>query len=170
MLADMYGQGHAASALQFGWTLARAKEVAFKIRDGLPILYQLIDALKQQSELNGRITTLSGRVLDQRFAFNDASGARLVDIAERYAPNHFCQGTALDVMHYSILELDRRGLSDHAHLWMHDEIVADASIAEELTAVMSTPPPFLEAVAAHHGMEAFLAVDLNEVGQRWKSV
>ena len=170
MLADMYGQGHPASALQFGWTLARAKEVAFKIRDGLPILYQLIDALKQQSELNGRITTLSGRVLDQRFAFNDASGARLVDIAERYAPNHFCQGTALDVMHYSILELDRRGLSDHAHLWMHDEIVADASIAEELTAVMSTPPPFLEAVAAHHGMEAFLAVDLNEVGQRWKSV
>jgi DNA polymerase I-like protein with 3'-5' exonuclease and polymerase domains len=144
--------------------------VAYKIRDGLPILYQLIDALKQRSEENGHITTLSGRVLDQRFAFNDATGARLVDIAERVAPNHFCQGTALDVMHYAILELDRRGLSDHAHLWMHDEIVADACIAEELTEVMATPPPFLEAVAEYHRMDAFLAVDLNEVGQRWKSV
>jgi DNA polymerase I-like protein with 3'-5' exonuclease and polymerase domains len=170
MLADMYGQGHKAAALQFGWTLPRAKEVAYKIRDGLPILYQLIDALKQRSEENGHITTLSGRVLDQRFAFNDATGARLVDIAERVAPNHFCQGTALDVMHYAILELDRRGLSDHAHLWMHDEIVADACIAEELTEVMATPPPFLEAVAEYHRMDAFLAVDLNEVGQRWKSV
>ena len=169
MLADMYGQGHKAAALQFGWTLERAREVAFKIRDGLPILYSLIDALKAQSEASGCVRTLTGRVVDQRFSFYE-NGIRHTEFAERVAPNHFCQGSALDVMHYTILELDKRGLSDHVHLWMHDEVVADASIAEELMEVMSTPPPFLEAVAACHGMQAFLAVDLNEVGQRWKSV
>lgn len=169
MLADMYGQGHKAAALQYGWSLQRAKEVAFRIRDGLPILYMLIDALKEQSQDNGYVTTLTGRVLDQRFSFFD-NGIRMNDIAERIAPNHFCQGSALDVMHYSILELDRLGLSDHVHLWMHDEIVADACIADELVKVMGTPPPFVDAVARYHGMEAFLGVDLNHVGQRWKSV
>ncbi|MFA5709939.1 DNA polymerase [Mycolicibacterium sp.] len=169
MLADMYGQGHAAAALQYGWTLDRAKEVAWAIRDGLPILYQLIEALKNQSKTTGRVTTLSGRVVNQDFAFNDG-GVLVRDVAQRIAPNHFCQGTALDIMHYSILELDRRGLSDQVHLWMHDEIVADASIAEELNEVMATPPPFLQAVADFHRMEAFLAVDLNEMGQRWEYV
>lgn len=169
MLADMYGQGHKAAALQFGWTLDRAKEVAFKIRDGLPILYRLIDELKAFSAANGRVVTLAGRVVDQRFSFYE-NGTRYTEFAERVAPNHFCQGSALDVMHHTILELDKRGLSDHVHLWMHDEVVADASIADELIEVMSTPPPFLQAVADRLSMEPFLAVDLNEVGQRWKSV
>ena len=169
MLADMYSQGHKAAALQFGWTLERAKEVASAIRNSLPILYALIDALKKQSEYTGSVTTLSGRVVDQRFRFWE-NGQMMQDIAKRIAPNHFCQGSALDVMHYSILELDRRGLSDHVHLWMHDEIVADAEIQQELIEVMSTPPPFLEAVAQQHGMEAFLAVDVNPLGSRWQYV
>lgn len=169
MLADMYSQGHKAAALQFGWTVDRAKEVSRAIRAGLPILYTLIDALKKQSENTGSVTTLRGRVVDQRFRFYD-NGILLQDIAKRIAPNHFCQGSALDVMHHSILELDRRGLSDHVHLWMHDEIVADAEIQAELVEVMSTPPPFLQAVAEYHSMEAFLAVDVNEMGARWQYV
>lgn len=169
MLADMYSQGHKAAALQFGWTVERAKEVAWAIRNSLPILYALIDALKKQSENTGSVTTLSGRVVDQRFRFWE-NGQLMQDIAKRIAPNHFCQGSALDVMHHSILELDRRGLSDHVHLWMHDEIVADAEIRAELVEVMSTPPPFLQAVAEYHSMEAFLAVDVNEMGSRWQYV
>ena len=169
MLADMYGQGHAAAALQYGWTLDRAKQVAWAIRDGLPILYKLIDALKAQSEATGCVTTLSGRVVDQQFSFYD-NGVMMRDVAKRIAPNHFCQGSALDIMHYSILELDRRGLSDHVHLWMHDEIVADKEIREELAEVMATPPPFLQAVANYYGMEAFLAVDVNDMRQRWEYV
>lgn len=53
---------------------------------------------------------------------------------------------------------------------MHDEIVADSTIAAELAEVMATPPPFLQAVAQYHGMDAFLAVDLNDMGQRWEYV
>ncbi|KRQ24238.1 MULTISPECIES: DNA polymerase [Mycobacteroides] len=169
MLADMYGQGLKAASLQYGWSLDQARFVQNTIRGSLPILYKLIDALKAQSQRFGHVTTLTGRVVDQKFSFYE--GGRLVsDVAQRIAPNHFCQGSALDIMHYAILELDRRGLSDHVHLWMHDEIVADKEIAEELAEVMATPPPFLEAVAQYHGIEAFLAVDVNEMGSRWEYV
>lgn len=169
MLADMYGQGATAAALRYGWTVERAKEVSSKIREGLPVLYRLIDALKEQSRNTGRVVTLSGRVLDQRVDFA-AGGMQMTDIADRIAPNHFCQGSALDVMHHTILELDRRGLSEHVHLWMHDEVVVDACAADEVVEVMATPPPFLRAVADHHGVEPFLAVDRQDVGERWKSV
>lgn len=169
MLADMYSQGIKAASLQYGWTLEQAKFVQDSIRGSLPILYKLIDALKAQSKSCGHVTTLTGRVVDQKFSFYE--GGRLVsDVAQRIAPNHFCQGSALDIMHYAILELDRRGLSDHVHLWMHDEIVADKEIAAELAEVMATPPPFLQAVAQYHGIEAFLAVDVNEMGSRWEYV
>lgn len=169
MLADMYSQGHKAAALQYGWTLDRAKEVAWAIRDSLPILYRLIDALKHESKNVGRVVTLMGRVVNQEFSFYD-NGIRMNEVASRIAPNHFCQGSALDVMHYSILELDRMGLSDHVHLWMHDEIVADQEIADALTHVMATPPPFLQRAAAQRGIEAFLAVDVNGMGKRWEYV
>jgi hypothetical protein len=169
MLADMYGQGHAAAAMQYGWSLERAKEVAWAIRDGLPILYSLIDELKAQSRRTGCVTTLSGRVVDQRFSFIE-NGQLIHEVAARIAANHFCQGSALDIMHHTIIELDRRGLSDHVHLWMHDEIVADKDIQAELSEVMATPPPFLAAAAAQRGVEAFLAVDVNPMGPRWEYV
>lgn len=169
MLADMYGQRAKSAALQFNWTVERAVEVSAKIREGLPVLYRLIDALKAQSRATGRITSLSGRVLDQRIEFYE-NGTKLTDIKDRVAPNHFCQGSALDVMHHAILQLDRAGLSDHIHLWMHDELVVDADAAEEVREVMSTPPPFLRAAADYHGIEPFLAVDSQDVGERWKAV
>lgn len=169
MLADMYSQGHKAAALQYGWTLDRAKEVAWAIRDSLPILYRLIDELKAESNACGHVVTLSGRVVNQNFSFTE-NGQLFNEIAGRIAPNHFCQGSALDIMHHSILELDRRGLSDHVHLWMHDEIVADKEIEAELVEVMSTPPSFLAAAAAQRGVEAFLSVDVNGLGSRWQYV
>lgn len=169
MLADMYGQGAKAAALQYGWTEERAKQVARAIRDGLPILYRLIDQLKRQSRTSGYVTTLSGRVVDQQFS-RLVDGRRVDETAERIAPNHFCQGSALDIMHHSILELDRRGLSDHVHLWMHDEIVADQEIEAELAEVMATAPPFLLAAAHQQRVEPFLAVDVNPLGSRWQYV
>ncbi|KXO92969.1 DNA polymerase I, thermostable (plasmid) [Tsukamurella tyrosinosolvens] len=169
MLADMYGQGHAAAARQYGWTIERAKYVQQQIRRSLPIPYRLIDNLKQQSEATGHVTTLSGRVADQILRFK-IDGREVIEVKDRVAPNHFCQGSALDIMHYSILECDRRGLSDHVHLWMHDEIIADKEVQEEVREVMSTPPPFLASVAEFHGMEAFLAVDVQDMGSRWEYV
>lgn len=169
MLADMYGQGFAAAQLQFGWSLEETKRITYTIRDGLPILYRLIDALKAQSAAEGRVTTLTGRVMDQRFYYGEASPWGNSEYKARAAPNHFCQGTALDVMHHTILELDRRGLSDHVHLWMHDEVVADVSIQAEVEEVMRTPPPFLAEVAHHHGIEPFLAVDSEVLGWAWRS-
>lgn len=165
MLANMYGQGWRNLALANNWTEERAKQVLRDIRRSLPTLYKLIDALRAQSENIGYVNTLTGRVLDQRFTSKEGP-----EIAASAAANHFCQGSALDVMHHSILELDRRGLSDKVHLWMHDEIVGDKDIQDELVDVMATPPPFLEAVASEWNMNAFLAVDVNGMGRRWEYV
>lgn len=153
-LAEMYGQSARGAAAAFGWTVDFAMHVSQVLRQMLPIPYSLIDALKQLSEGQGHVTTLSGRVLDQHIRTPEG-----LIFKESVAPNHFCQGSALDLMHHSILEMDRRGLSDHIHLWMHDEIIADTSVHEELVGVMRTPPPFLEAIAHHHGFDPFLAVD-----------
>ena len=166
MLAEMYGQGHAGAAVKYGWTLDRAREVSNTLRSMLPILYRLIDAIKEQSKTNGRVTTMTGRVLNQDITFNE-NGSRVTKILSSKAPNHFCQGSALDIMHHTILELDRRGLSEHVHLWMHDEVIADASVRAEVEEVMRTPPPFLQAVAEHYGFDPFLAVDTNVLGRQW---
>lgn len=165
MLANMYGQGWRSLALANNWSEERAKQVLRDIRRSLPTLYKLIDALRDQSNNIGRVTTLTGRVLDQHFMSKEGP-----DIASSAAANHFCQGSALDVMHHTILELDRRGLSDHVHLWMHDEVIADKEIIDELVDVMATPPSFLKAAASYWGLEAFLAVDVNEMGRRWMYV
>ena len=109
---------------------------------------------------------MTGQVLNQDITFNE-NGSRVTKILSSKAPNHFCQGSALDIMHHTILELDRRGLSEHVHLWMHDEVIADASVRAEVEEVMRTPPPFLQAVAEHYGFDPFLAVDTNVLGRQW---
>lgn len=162
MLADLYGQGPTGAAEANNWTEERAKRIIYTIRDSLPILYSLVRAIKEQSKAHGHITTLSGRVLDQRI-----TKGGYTEIADRFAPNYFCQGSALDILHHTVLELDRRGLSDHVHLWMHDEIIADVSIREELEEIMRTPPPFLAAVAEYHGINPYLQVDTAVLGHRW---
>lgn len=167
MLANLYGQGAESAAATHNLTREKVEETFATLREELPVIYRLIDAIKAQSRQRSYVMTLTGRVLNQDL-FIPAEGRTV--IKEHIAPNHFCQGSALDVLHHSILELDDLGLSDHIHLWMHDELVADKSIEEELKCVMSTPPPFLAAAAAAMGIEPFLAVDANDVGHFWKSV
>lgn len=163
MLADLYGQSAASAAFSNGWTLDQAKQIIRTIRQNLPILYKLVWALKDQSEQQGHVTTLTGRVLDQRLV---VGGEVVKHIAYR-GPNSFCQGSAYDILQHAIIELDRRGLSDHIHMWMHDEIIADVSIQEELEEVMRTPPPFLAAVAETQHVDPFLVVDTDVMGPRW---
>lgn len=167
MLANLYGQGPRSAAATHNLTEETVNRTFEILREELPIMYGLIDKLREQSRRTSHISTLTGRVLNQDIHI--PAEHRTV-VKDYIAPNHFCQGSALDMLHASILELDRRGLSDHIHLWMHDEIVADDTITDELVEVMRTPPQFLVNVAARHGIEPYLAVDANEVGTHWKAV
>lgn len=167
MLANLYGQGADSAAHTHGLPLETVITTMQVLQEELPAMYRTINELKRHSRECNHINTLAGRVLNQDM-YLPSEGRRVVK--DYIAPNHFCQGTALDILHAAILELEQRGLSDHVHLWMHDEIIADADIGEELADVMATPPPFLCAAAERHGMAPFLAIDANDVGERWKAV
>ncbi|MFZ2241114.1 MAG: DNA polymerase, partial [Gordonia amarae] len=167
MLSNLYGSGVTSAAAHHSLTEEKVAETFAALRAELPVIYRLIDALKTQSVARSYVTTLAGRVLNQDMWLP----AEQRTVTKSYvAPNHFCQGSALDVMHHSILALDDLGLSDRIHLWLHDELVADKSIEAALVEVMSTPPPFLAEAAARNGIAPFLAVDANDLGRYWKSV
>ena len=82
--------------------------------------------------------------------------------------SHNCQGSAADVLYQSTLEIDRQGLSDHIHLWMHDELVVDTPVAAQIDAVMQTPPQALKNWS--RADQVILKTDNNAMGMEWKSV
>lgn len=82
--------------------------------------------------------------------------------------SHNCQGSAADVLYQSTLEIDRQGLADHIHLWMHDELVVDTPVAAQIDAVMQTPPQALKNWS--RADQVILKTDNNEMGMEWKSV
>lgn len=65
--------------------------------------------------------------------------------------SHNCQGTALDILTETIIELDRRGLGDSMLWWMHDEILVSGppEVAREVQEVMEIVPDFMRTWPGH---------------------
>lgn len=82
--------------------------------------------------------------------------------------SHNCQGSAADVLYDATLRADEEGLTDHIHLWMHDELVVDTSVQGDINRIMQTPPESLKAWARTERVE--LQTDANPMGMEWKSV
>lgn len=82
--------------------------------------------------------------------------------------SHNCQGSAADVLYDATLRADEEGLTDHIHLWMHDELVVDTSVQGDINRIMQTPPESLKAWARTARVE--LQTDANPMGMEWKSV
>lgn len=82
--------------------------------------------------------------------------------------SHNCQGSAADVLYQSTLEIDRQGMSDYIHLWMHDELVVDTPVAAQIDAIMQTPPQALKNWS--RADQVILKTDNNAMGMEWKSV
>lgn len=82
--------------------------------------------------------------------------------------SHNCQGSAADILYESTLRLDRMGLADHVHLWMHDELVVDTAVEAEVNAAMQTPPDSLMGWARVN--EVKLRTDAQPMGMDWKAV
>lgn len=64
-------------------------------------------------------------------------------VANGYLSHNCVQGSAYDVLAHSIVEMERRGIGQHLQLAMHDELVVDTTVADEVREIMLTPPPFL---------------------------
>ena len=88
-------------------------------------------------------------------------------IANGYLSHNCIQGSAYDVLANSIVEMDRRGIGDHIQLAMHDELVVDTEVAEEVQQIMLTPPEFLITWAERVPV---LRTDRADMGSAWTKV
>lgn len=162
LLAAMYGQGKAslaanlAGAMKRKVSLEEAAELRDKIQNAMPITFRFMKDIERYAESTGTVCTITGRVLNEDAGFTYR------------AVNHFCQGSAADVLYQSTLEIDRQGLADHIHLWMHDELVVDTPVADHIDAIMQTPPKALMNWARSDTV--MLKTDNNPMGREWKSV
>ena len=82
--------------------------------------------------------------------------------------SHNCQGSAADILYQATLMADREGLSDYINLWMHDELICETSVHDEIVHVMQTPPEQLRYWSQID--EIVLRTDATPMGMAWKSV
>ena len=155
LLATMYGQGIAKLARTIGHT----EESALQIRR------QMFNAMK-------RCEAWMSRVMDVAMQCNltiTAAGRILpVDPGFEYKAVNYCiQGSAYDVLAHTIVSMERAGLGDALHLAMHDELVVDTPVAEEVQAIMMTAPPFLIDWAQR---VPILRTDRADMGHAWAKV
>lgn len=162
LLAAMYGQGKASlaaglsGALKTEVSLDEAASLRSKIQNAMPVTFSFMKDIERRAEATGTVCTITGRVLNQ-------------DVGYTYkSVNHFCQGSAADVLYQATLALDRAGLSDHVHLWMHDELVVDTSVQDEVNEIMQTPPKALMNWARTN--QVILRTDAQPMGRAWQAV
>ena len=162
LLAGMYGQGlkslaeGLSAALKEPVSVDTAADLSRTIKGAMPVTFDFMDRVQAVAEAGNSVTTIAGRVLDEDAGFTYR------------AVNHFCQGSAADVLYDATLRADAAGLTDNIHMWMHDELVVDTSVQDEINEIMRTPPSSLMAWAKTDMVE--LQTDANPMGMDWKSV
>lgn len=158
LLAQMYSQGISALALRLDVSESTAQEYKNRIFAGLPESEKLIKNLKDAGR-SGHIATLMGRVLD--IPMWDGRFKQSV------TPNYYIQGSAYDLLGEVIVKVDEAELSDALLFSVHDELVVDSEAAEDVAAIMRTPPERFSLLA---GRTPVLRADPALLGQRWGKV
>jgi len=155
LLAKMYGQSEKALAERLGMPEQEAEAVQRKVARQLPRTMNLIGWAQEWTREYGKTFTLSGRIIDvdlPRFAYRGS--------------NYLIQGSGYDLLAEAVVEMHRRGISDHLHLSFHDELIVGMSVADEVMEIMSTPPARLVELL---GRSPVLRVDIAELGDRWRT-
>ncbi|AHB79373.1 DNA polymerase I [Mycobacterium phage JAMaL] len=155
LLGTMYGLGIAKLARQIGHTEESAAQIRRQMFEAMKGCERWMRKVQNVAETYGRVVTAGGRILpvDQGFEYK--------------AVNYAIQGSAYDVLANSIVEMDRRGIGDHLQLAMHDELVVDTEVAEEVQQIMLTPPEFLITWAERVPV---LRTDRADMGSAWAKV
>lgn len=160
LLAAMYGQGRKLLAKTLGTDEAEAADVQARVFKAMPYTEKFLNALRVTGDSTGLTMTADGRLLPIP---RDAQGRP----AGYKATNYFTQGTAYSVLSETINAVHAAGLADHIQLAMHDELVVSAEAADEVRALMETPPAWLEVFA---GTKVVLRTDANPLPDRWAYV
>lgn len=139
LLQTMYGSGVTKISETIGHTPESAAQLKRQMFAAMPNSSKFMSRVQTLADTHGKIVTAGKRVLnvDSGFGYK--------------AVNYICQGTALDILNESVIELDRRGLADHVVLWMHDELVVSGSaeVAREVQEVMEIVPDFMQSWPGH---------------------
>ncbi|AHJ88351.1 DNA polymerase I [Mycobacterium phage Hosp] len=155
LLATMYGQGLAKLAITIGHTEESAAQIRRQMFNAMRRSARWMTMVQEIAETHGKVITAGGRILP-------------VDLGGVFkAVNYVVQGSAYDVLAATIIEMDRRGISQHLQLAMHDEVVVDTEVAEEVQQIMLTPPPFLIKWAERTPV---LRTDRADMGHAWAKV
>lgn len=155
LLGTMYGLGTAKLAKNIGHTEESAAQIKRQMFEAMKGCERWMRKVQSVAETYGKVVTAGGRILPVDPGF------------EYKAVNYSIQGSAYDVLAASIVEMERRGIADHLQLAMHDELVVDTEVAEEVQNIMLTPPDFLVTWAERMPV---LRTDRADMGHAWAKV
>lgn len=178
LLAQVYGEGMGKLTKDLGldpgplveredgtWTHTydEAREIKAQIFEVLPKTEGLITNLRNASNRNRCITTLSGRVVPVPVYRNKETGKE--DVAGYKGVNYFVQGSAYDLLAEAIVSVHEAGLADAVYLAVHDELVVDREAADDVQKIMETPcPAFIRGAER----EPRVRTERVDVGVRWQ--
>lgn len=171
LLAQMYGQGLRSLAAANGWTVDEAASISEAIKSAMAPTFSFMNQVQSTCKRSGYSHTITGRLLDERMI--DKSGRQL-DVKDRVAVNHFCQGSAADVLLETTVLLEEMGYGDHILLWVHDELVVTEEALEATKTAMSTVPEsmtkYIQSRGGDPDMKPILRIDAQNMGHHWQKV
>lgn len=161
LLALLYGQGAPGLALRLNVSEDQARGISEAVKAAMPEISTLIGKVRAYGDRFGAVQTISGRIAplerDYRSGLNTFTGYRGV--------NYLVQGSAYDLLAEVIYAMDQQGIAGHLRLAIHDELVVDSEVAEEVERMMLTPPrDFVQAA----GRVPVLRVGRADLGYHWE--
>lgn len=178
LLAQIYGEGMGKLTKDLGldpgalveredgtWThtYEEARAIQNQIFEVMPQTEKLIKNLRDASNRNRCMTSISGRVIPVPVYTNKTTGVR-DDVAGYKGVNYFVQGSAYDILAASIVEIHDAGLGDAVYLAVHDELVVDAEAAQDINILMKKP---CEALIRAAGRVPRVQTEMSEPADRW---
>lgn len=161
MLAQLYGQGVTSLAFRLNRTDDEARRIVADVRAAMPRVTNLIRKVSGYGRQYGSIQTVSGRRIPLPPDYK--TGNRL--FAGYKGVNYLVQGSAYDLLADTIARMHTAGLSDELYLAVHDELVVNTSVADEVGRIMTTAPAELVSAA---GRRTVLRVGRSDLGMNWQ--
>lgn len=159
LLAAMYGQGLRSLSEAMGISIEEAQSIQDGIRNAMSVTWDFMNSVTATTRSTGFSYTIWGRMMDEHLTPNE--------IKTHVAVNHFCQGSAADVLMDSLLRLDDEGVGHRVKMLIHDEMVVTDRDLELTKQIMSTPP---KALVERARLMPILRIDAQKMGRHWLKV
>lgn len=164
LLGTLYGQGIPSLAVRLGVDEPTARRLHDELMAAMPAVASMLAKVSAYGSARGWIRTVSGRPIPlppDRHVPGGFAGYKGI--------NYLVQGSAYDLLAEALIAIEGAGLGDAIFLAVHDEIVVDASAADDVEQIMTTPPQALvsAAVSAGRTRKPVLRVGRSDLGHHW---